>query len=63
MLFKRVLNLPDMLSKKSYFLFGPRATGKSTLIREQFSRDTPIIDLLEHELYLRLSTNPDGFVA
>ena len=58
MLLKRALNLPELLSKKSYFLFGPRATGKSTLIREQFPHDTPIIDLLEHGLYLRLSTNP-----
>ncbi|OPX37094.1 MAG: hypothetical protein B1H11_06395 [Desulfobacteraceae bacterium 4484_190.1] len=27
---QRILNLPNLLSRKSFFLFGPRATGKST---------------------------------
>lgn len=31
--FGRVLNLAELLGEKSYFLFGPRQTGKSTLIR------------------------------
>jgi AAA+ ATPase superfamily predicted ATPase len=33
---QRILNLPNLLSRKSFFLFGPRATGKSTLIKQQF---------------------------
>ena len=31
--YARKLNLRELLEKKSFFLFGPRATGKSTLIR------------------------------
>lgn len=36
-LFKRQLDLNQLLGKKSFFLLGPRATGKSTLVREQLS--------------------------
>lgn len=31
----RQLSLPGLLNKRSFFLFGPRATGKSSLIRVQ----------------------------
>ena len=58
MLFKRWLDLPGLLKKKSHFLFGPRSTGKTFLIQSQFPQGTTILDLLESELYLRLSTNP-----
>lgn len=58
MTYIRVLNLPNLLNKKSYFLFGPRSTGKTSLIKAQFPSDTLILDLLESKLYLRLSTNP-----
>jgi predicted AAA+ superfamily ATPase len=34
---KRQLDLWELLSKKSFFLLGPRGTGKSTLIREQLA--------------------------
>lgn len=54
----RILNLNNLLKNRSYFLFGPRATGKSFLIHDQLANGIPIIDLLEHELYLRLSSNP-----
>ena len=30
----RFLQLPDLLNKKSAFLFGPRSTGKSFLIKK-----------------------------
>ena len=33
---ERILDLPALLEKKSYFLFGPRQTGKTFLIRELF---------------------------
>lgn len=32
----RYLNLPKLLERKSFFLFGPRSTGKSTLIDEEY---------------------------
>jgi uncharacterized protein len=54
----RTLSLPDLLSRKSFFLFGPRATGKSTLIQQQLSGAAQVIDLLNSRLYLRLSSAP-----
>ncbi|GMR24577.1 MAG: ATP-binding protein [Acidobacteriota bacterium] len=42
----------------SFFLFGPRGTGKSTWLREQF--DNPIwIDLLDPEEYRRYLARPE----
>ncbi len=55
---KRTVNLNELLNKKSHFLFGPRATGKSTLIREQLKENSIIIDLLKTNLYLRLLEKP-----
>ena len=43
---------------KSFFLFGPRATGKTTLIRQQLSEKATIIDLLDSRYFLRLSADP-----
>lgn len=56
--FQRLLNLPNLLKKKSFFLFGPRATGKSTLIKQQFSKNINLINLLDNEVYFRLKTKP-----
>lgn len=55
---KRQLNLPPLLKKKSFFLFGPRTTGKSFLIRQQFGARALILDLLQSQLYLRLAAQP-----
>lgn len=57
--FPRILNIYNLLKKKSYFLFGPRATGKTTLIAAQLPPEVPILDLLESDLYLRLQANPE----
>jgi uncharacterized protein len=59
----RTLQLPELLSKNSFFLFGPRATGKSTLIRRQLSGSATIIDLLDSRNYLRLSGAPSDLEA
>ena len=56
--YPRQLQLPQLLTKKSHFLFGPRATGKSTLIRTQLTDQALIINLLHTDYYLRLSANP-----
>ena len=56
---KRYLNLPKLLKKKSFFLLGPRATGKSSLIKMEFEKSTLIISLLKSDLYLRLSQHPE----
>ncbi|MEK6733841.1 MAG: ATP-binding protein [Pseudomonadota bacterium] len=58
MKFNRILSLPELLAKKSFFLIGPRATGKSYLIREQLTNKALIINLLNSSFYLRLLNNP-----
>ena len=54
---ERPLDLPALLEKKSYFLFGPRQTGKSSLIRHTL-RGVRTYDLLDSATYLTLSRNP-----
>jgi len=52
-----VERLPDpaeWLAKKSYFLFGPRQTGKSTLVRHRLPQ-AKIYDLLDGAVFLALS--------
>ena len=56
--FRRLLSLPDLLAKKSFFLFGPRATGKSFLVNAQLGDRALVIDLLRSDLYFRLSADP-----
>lgn len=58
MLFTRTLQLHKLITKKSYFLFGPRGTGKTFLIREQLKDRAKIINLLEQDLFLRLAAAP-----
>jgi predicted AAA+ superfamily ATPase len=58
MAYARTLQLPKLISKKSYFLFGPRGTGKTFLIREQLKGKARVINLLEQDLLLRLSAAP-----
>ncbi len=55
---KRQLQLAPLLAMKSFFLFGPRATGKTTLIRRQLAETATIIDLLDSRYFLRLSGEP-----
>ena len=53
----RDLDLPALLAKKSHFLFGPRQTGKSFLIRRTLPA-ARVYDLLDTEVYLSLSREP-----
>lgn len=46
----------------SFFLFGPRGTGKSTWIREQL-RPAVTIDLLDSALYTRLLASPGDLAS
>lgn len=57
-IFKRQLHLRPLLEKKSIFLLGPRATGKSFLISQELANQAVVLDLLKSELYLRLSARP-----
>lgn len=54
----RLLQAP----KKSFFLLGPRGTGKSTWLRNSFS-DAHTIDLLSEEVYQRHLANPGAIGA
>src|SRR4030042_1442919 len=54
---ERVLNLRFLLQKKSHFLFGPRQTGKTSLIRHSL-KGVRSYDLLDTSVYLALSQNP-----
>ena len=54
----RQLNLEQLLTHKSFFLLGPRATGKSFLIQKQLSENSIVLSLLRSEYYLRLSSSP-----
>ncbi|MBI3263992.1 MAG: AAA family ATPase [Acidobacteria bacterium] len=53
----RALDLPALLARKSHFLFGPRQTGKSFLIRRTLP-DARVYDLLDTSVYLTLSREP-----
>lgn len=57
MRYPRALDLPTLLKKNSFFLFGPRATGKSTLIRTQLP-SALIFDLLDLDVFGRLLRQP-----
>jgi uncharacterized protein len=54
----RLLRCPD----RSFFLFGPRGTGKSTWLR-QVLLEAVRIDLLDTSLYLELSRDPHRIEA
>jgi len=54
---ERILDLPALIQKKSYFLFGPRQTGKTSLIRRSL-KGVRFYDLLDTSVYLTLGQNP-----
>src|ERR1043166_2581231 len=53
----RLVPLPSLLAKKSYFLFGPRQTGKTSLVRHTLA-GVRLYDLLDSATYLTLSRHP-----
>lgn len=60
-MYPRALNLYNLLKQRSFFLFGPRATGKSTLIA-QYPEEAKVYDLLDSDTYRRLLRSP-GLIA
>jgi predicted AAA+ superfamily ATPase len=56
-MYQRKLDLPRLLSKASYFLFGPRSVGKSSLIKAQLPQ-TLVFDLLDEDVCEELSRRP-----
>ncbi len=57
-MYKRTLQLFDIVNRKSVFLLGPRQTGKSTLLRGLFP-DSLYVDLLEADTFRELSAFPE----
>ncbi len=55
-MFNRALSHP-LRTHKSFFLFGPRGTGKTTWLRQHLP-DALFINLLQSEFYIRLSADP-----
>lgn len=53
----RIISLP----KESFFLFGPRQTGKSTLIKSLYTKNVWAVDLLLTDNFLRYSKEPASF--
>ena len=53
----RILDLKKTLNEKSCFLFGPRQTGKTSLIENNFPESIKI-DLLDSDIFLRLNRAP-----
>jgi len=56
MILNRIIKAPE----QSFFLLGPRGSGKSTWLRGTFP-DAHVIDLLSEETYQRLLANPGYF--
>ena len=55
-MYPRSLAIPSN-GRQSFFLFGPRGTGKTTWLKHRFP-DAIYLDLLDHALYLELLARP-----
>lgn len=60
-MFNRLVELP--IDKHSFFLFGPRQTGKTTLIRTTLNAGTPHfpVNLFDTETFIKYSRDPGLF--
>lgn len=56
-MYRRALDLRAVVEQRSVFLFGPRQTGKSTLVRQLFP-EAAYYDLLEADTFRELSVSP-----
>jgi uncharacterized protein len=67
-MFSRIVNIPKELS---FFLFGPRATGKTTLLKQVFGttdgleKDSQIffLDLLNNDNYWKFQDDPNSLLS
>ncbi len=57
-MYERFLQLSEIIKTKSFFLVGPRQTGKSTLLRTLFPKAT-YFDLLESDTFRQLNAFPE----
>ena len=64
-IYTRLFKIENIPSEQSFFLFGPRTTGKSTLIRSYLNSclfPKLSYDLLEPSCYLRLHSMPEALI-
>ena len=54
---ERILDLENMLNKKSIFIFGPRQTGKTTFLKHKYP-NAVYLNLLNTQLQLELLNEP-----
>ena len=57
MVYKRILNPFVLVKRKSFFLLGPRSTGKTTLLHKKLP-SVKVYDLLDPETSKRLHIRP-----
>jgi len=57
-MFRRFLDLPALVAERSFFLLGPRQTGKSTLLRASLP-DALFLDLLDARTFRSLAVAPN----
>ncbi len=57
-MYNRAITLGSSLERKSVFLFGPRQTGKSTLLRLLYP-EAVYYDLLEADTFREISAAPE----
>ena len=55
---QRIIQFPE---KRSFFLFGPRQTGKSSLIKSRYGDASWTVSLLHAEEYARYAKNPGQY--
>jgi len=53
----RALDLASLLAERSHFLFGPRQTGKTSLVSHTL-KGAKVYDLLDTSVFMALSRNP-----
>ncbi|MCX6126893.1 MAG: AAA family ATPase, partial [Proteobacteria bacterium] len=58
MYISRFINVLEKTKVKSMFLFGPRQTGKSSLVRHSLPAEAVTFNLLDHAVFLKLSADP-----
>jgi len=49
-------------SQQSFFLFGPRGTGKSTWIKQHYGNNATIIDLLNPKVFRHFLAKPERLI-
>lgn len=57
-MFKRALHVEPLVEQRSLFLFGPRQTGKTTLLKDQFP-DAVYYDLNRMDTFRQLTARPE----